>query len=128
MILKEMWQRIVFRRLEKKFSSQKVPFYLSDYDLWIVSTDWAVEMGNLNYIATEFLNSPIKKVHKNTIGLLYHYKDGSIVDHEHCFEDIIADLINSPERFSIFDFYEEYSVQEIKFLDMLQKKLLIFRS
>lgn len=25
MILKEMWQRIVYRRLEKKFSSQKVP-------------------------------------------------------------------------------------------------------
>jgi len=64
MILKEMWQKIVYRRLEKKFSSQKVPFYLSDYDLWIVSTDRAVEMGNLNYIATEFLNSPIKKIIK----------------------------------------------------------------
>lgn len=128
MIFKRIWQNIVYRRLKKKYFEQKVPFYLSNYDLWIVSTDWGIEIGNLSYIVTEFLNSPIKENHKSTIGLLYHYKNKKIVDHEHCFEAIVSDLLDSPDNFTISEFYSEYSNQEIDFLESLKKKLLAVKS
>lgn len=129
MIIKGIWQRILYKKLEKRFSKQKVPFYLNKYGgLWIVSTNWGVEIGDLSYIATEFLNSPIKKDHKIEIGLIYHFRNKKIVDHEHCFEAIINDLLDSPDNFSISEFYSEYSNQEIVFLELLKKKLLAVRS
>ena len=45
-----------------------------------------------------------------------------------CFEAIINDLLDSPDNFSISEFYSEYSNQDIVFLESLKKKLLAVKS
>lgn len=126
MFLRKFWDSIKNKRIEKKYVKQRTPFCLSD-NTWVVATDWGVEIGDVQYIVTEFINSSLKDSHKKSVGLVYHYKNeqsDKFSDHEHRFEDVLIALLDSPRDFSIKDFYSDYSKQEIELLESLQQKLI----
>lgn len=117
---KGLYWTILDKNFQKKYKEQRVPIFLPKHGLWIVNTSHGVEyMASLSYVASEFLELPGS-------GLIYHYKDSlkNLPDHEHTFEGILEHLIDDPKNFSINEFYEEYSEQEIGFLRSVKDKLL----
>lgn len=122
--MRNVWNSIKNQRIEKKYIRQRTPLCLSD-NTWVVATDWGVEIGDVQYIVTEFVNSAVS--HDNAVGLIYHYRNeqsDEFPNHEHRFEDVIIALLDSPRDFSIKDFYSDYSKQEIELLESLQQKLM----
>ena len=87
-------------------------------DLWAAKIDNKVEVGDLEYIASEYCGTSLRYSFYTT------NQDGEITrDHEHTFSNVIFNLIQAPASFSIKGFEVDYSKQELNFLKKLQIKL-----
>lgn len=100
-----------------KFKGQKIPTYDSKSDIWVVDTAHGVEFGDMNYVLSEFVEGGL------------HYSFNTLIagevqrDHEHSFAGVILALLDDVTHFSIIGFEEDYSQQEIKFLNDIQNKI-----
>lgn len=84
-------------------------------DTWYVDLGDRIEIGTLDYVASEYAHS----------GLFFPYKDGDSDDaHVHSFESLLQEVLRAPQSFSLKGYESSYSEQEREFLLSFQKKLL----
>jgi len=92
----------------------KIPFYNEHIKQWETIIDGRKEVGDLEYIASEFI--------KDSLYYPFYYrknKPEGWTDHVHTFEEVIRYAVEYPETFSIEQFKEYYSNQERIFLNKL---------
>lgn len=109
--------RIPVKKVKQQYVGQKTPVYLEVYDMWVVDTDCGVEYGDINYVMSEFTSS----------GVRYRFttkRSSSIeqLDHEHDFNAVLSAIADDPENFSYQPFEEDYSLQEIKYIESILSK------
>lgn len=107
------------RGIKKKYLGSFVPIYLKNMRCWCVDTAHGIEIGDIAYIASEFSKS----------GVVYHFRAShclspELPDHEHSFEAVLIHVITDFENFSIEEFREEYSKQELEYLNTLKETVL----
>lgn len=105
------------KKIEKLYTGQKTPVYSELYDIWIVDTDHGVEYGDIDYVMNEFTRS----------GVRYHFTTKwcpniEWPDHEHTFSAVLSSIADDPENFSYHYFDQEYSLQEIEFIEDILAK------
>lgn len=120
---KKTWR---YGKPHKGQSSEKVPHYCKRSKEWrcMVDYPWAEsnyeERGTLEYVMAEF----------SQYCEIYHFKyeDAPHMevwqDHEHEFAGVLLSLINCPKHFSVEDFEDEYSKQQLDLMKVVKEKLL----
>lgn len=94
-----------------------LPASIPNSDLWYVDLGNRIEIGSLEYVASEYCG----------YGLVFDYEDGIADDgdaHQHKFCAVLQEVLQNPEGFSIQGHEECYSAQEREFLRRLQQKVL----
>lgn len=103
--------------LKKKYHGCYIPTFDEQYGIWVVDTVYGVEYGDASYVAAEFCG-------KNVI---YPFdissSDCRNGDHEHDFDAVIENVLENPLTFSVEQYKEDYSHQELEVLDCLQRSL-----
>ncbi|BAK45180.1 hypothetical protein [Eggerthella sp. YY7918] len=102
--------------LEQQDSVHRIIF---DQDLKLFRLKGVDETGPLSYIAGELCRDC----------LIYEWeisgKEGEYHDHDHDFEDLLRSVLNYPEHFYIpDDCKDQYSAQQLRFIENFQKALL----
>ena len=93
------------------------PYYDRRDKCWRVNfADRDAEEGDLLYVAGEYARTCLYFPYHTTKALGGH-------GHDHYFEGVLEALLNDPEGFSIQEFEEYYSKQEIEMLEVVQRKL-----
>ena len=105
--------------LWKVYGEEKGPLQLED-GTWIVPSKIQgeeqafMEEGDIQYIFSEYCKK----------GLIYHFYLNGIRDHEHSFEAVLQAAYESRGNFVIRDEdKQEYSLQELQFLEALLEKM-----
>jgi len=93
-----------------------VPYYDRKENIWkceFPDRDIKEESGSLEYVISEFI----------WYGLGYHYYINGKLDHEHTFRDVLCQVLNNYNTFSLVGYESEYSEQEIQMINKLIEKL-----
>jgi hypothetical protein len=103
----------------KKIAANTWPFYDRMKNEWKVRVDGRVERGDLMYVLCEFCKS----------GLCYPFKIrekkiDNYDDHEHSFDGVLLNVMRFPEVFSIEDYKEYYSQQEMDLIEKVRERSL----
>lgn len=103
------------RYLKKKYANKPPKIYYDQrYRTYIAPTNLD-EDGEINWVCSELART----------GLIYDYCLGDEETHAHVFDEVLEDAYNYAERFSIPEQYrEQYSAQELKFLEKLIQRRL----
>lgn len=106
---------------DESLSNSPIPTRFGESDTWVVKTKSQIEIGNLDYIASEFVEG----------GIIYRFhnynksgKEGHH-NHGHSITAVLDAIIYNPKGFSIEGFENDYSQQERDFLNAFRNKLLI---
>ncbi len=98
------------------------PYYDQESREWTTRVDERRESGEIEYVCSEFARK----------GLIYPFRTDSDEtewhDHEHTFAGVLAALLDYPDSFSVRDFEEYYSKQELEMLRKVQEKLLAMKN
>lgn len=110
------------RRIHEKDIDKTKPYRQGD--LWKVKLADREESGCFEYIIGEYL---MDKGGEH-VGLIFHFKINGERDHEHTFDAVLIRVLELGEndKFSIREYTEEYSNQEIKLIKQLCDKLHIY--
>jgi hypothetical protein len=106
---------------DDRLSNSPIPKRIGNSNTWVVKTKFQTEIGDLDYIASEFV----------TGGVIYrfhnYHADGKEMhhDHEHSIIGVLHAIMNNPEGFSLDGFEDDYSQQEMVFLNAVRDKLLL---
>ncbi|AKP67459.1 hypothetical protein [Companilactobacillus ginsenosidimutans] len=78
---------------------------------------WGAESGDIHWVMGEFAKS----------GLAYYYrdarnKDNNYPNESHSLEAILWGIANDPKRFSVGEFRDQYSKQEIEYFDDIKAR------
>jgi len=92
----------------------RIPKYSEEEDAWCVETDKRLIYGSIAYVISEFCGD----------NCIYKYKLGDKEEHEHTFESVLAVLVENADIFSIDDYLDCYSNQEIRVLAKARDKIL----
>lgn len=106
--------------LKKKYHGCYIPTFDEQYGIWVVDTTNGVEYGDASYVAAEFCGRnviyPFDKMNSS---------DCRNRDHEHDFDAVIEKVLENPVAFSVEQYKEYYSHQELEVLDCLQRRLAL---
>jgi hypothetical protein len=106
---------------DEKLSNSPIPKRIGNSNKWVVKTEFQTEIGDLDYIASEFVKG----------GVIYQFHnydaDGKEMyhDHGHSITTVLYAVMNNPKEFSLDGFEDDYSQQEMDFLKAVRDKLLL---
>ena len=126
--LKEDEEHTKFQKAKKlilsdeSLSNSPIPTRVGDSNTWVVKTkSQKTEIGDLDYIASEFVESSVIYRFHN----YYKYGKEGHHDHGHSITAVLDAIVNNPEGVTIEGFEDDYSKQEINFLNAFRNKLLM---
>lgn len=111
---------MINEKTNELYRSSYRPYFDKQEKLWKIDfPERPSEEGDLLYVASEYAYSC----------LYFPYNDSSTKGKDYCghchsFEGVIEALLDDPSGFTIEDFEEYYSKQEMEFLSSIQKRLL----
>lgn len=100
--------------MSKKIDKYKIPSYDRRSKLWKVQGALGLEEGSLEYVVSEYVLDC----------LYYPFSIGSRSEHVHGFEGVLEAVLEQPHSFSVSEYEEYYSKQELNLIKKLQDKLL----
>jgi len=95
------------------------PTFLSEFVSWAVFSDGKLEVGRPLYVGNKFMGTPLKYRYAG-------YQDGNFSYRATALDlnDVLDSLLYAPGKFSIDDYLEDYSSQEISLIQRLKEALL----
>lgn len=95
------------------------PTFISKFFSWGVCSCGKIEIGSPLYVGAKWAEAPFRYHYSGYQDKNYKYKAAALD-----LNDVIDSLFYAPEKFSIEDYLEDYSLQEISLIRRLKEKLM----